>query len=112
MVASVECYAGKSGAQDRVKLEDEIRVTADGPVQICHYPYREEAARLMRCGASPHPLVHARGESGPSQRPAGVSAHQGRQQRAAAERLEGFARTPPELVTWRGSRRQPEARSR
>ena len=38
MVASVECYAGKSGAQDRVKLEDEIRITADGPVQICHYP--------------------------------------------------------------------------
>ena len=39
MVVSVECYAGRKGAQDGVKLEDEIWITADGPVRICHYPY-------------------------------------------------------------------------
>ena len=42
MVVSVECYAGKTGAQDGVKLEDEIWISADGPVQICHYPYEKK----------------------------------------------------------------------
>ena len=42
MVVSVECYAGKTGAQDGVKLEDEIWITADGPVRICHYPYEKK----------------------------------------------------------------------
>lgn len=39
MVVSVECYAGKVGEQDGVKLEDEVWVTADGPVVISLYPY-------------------------------------------------------------------------
>jgi len=39
MVVSVEFYAGKVGEQDGVKLEDEIWITADGPVLISMYPY-------------------------------------------------------------------------
>jgi Xaa-Pro aminopeptidase len=39
MVVSVEFYAGKVGEQDGVKLEDEIWITADGPVVISLYPY-------------------------------------------------------------------------
>lgn len=39
MVVSVECYAGKVGEQDGVKLEDEVWITADSPVVISLYPY-------------------------------------------------------------------------
>jgi Xaa-Pro aminopeptidase len=39
MVVSVEFYAGKVGEQDGVKLEDEVLITADGPVVISLYPY-------------------------------------------------------------------------
>ena len=39
MVVSVECYAGIPGRQDGVKLEDEVWITADGPVVISLYPY-------------------------------------------------------------------------
>lgn len=39
MVVSVECYAGKVGEQDGVKLEDEVLITPDGPVVISLYPY-------------------------------------------------------------------------
>jgi Xaa-Pro aminopeptidase len=39
MVVSVEFYAGKVGEQDGVKLEDEVWITADGPVVISLYPY-------------------------------------------------------------------------
>ena len=39
MVVSVECYAGKVGEQDGVKLEDEILITKDGPVLLSLYPY-------------------------------------------------------------------------
>jgi Xaa-Pro aminopeptidase len=39
MVVSVECYAGKVGEQDGVKLEDEVWITKDGPVVISLYPY-------------------------------------------------------------------------
>lgn len=42
MVVSVECYAGKVGEQDGVKLEDEVWITADGPVIISLYPYEEK----------------------------------------------------------------------
>jgi Xaa-Pro aminopeptidase len=42
MVVAVECYAGRTGAQDGVKLEDEIWITAGGPVKICHYPYERK----------------------------------------------------------------------
>lgn len=42
MVVSVECYAGKVGEQDGVKLEDEVWVTADGPVVISLYPYESK----------------------------------------------------------------------
>jgi len=41
MVVSVEFYAGKVGEQDGVKLEDEVWITADGPVMISLYPYEE-----------------------------------------------------------------------
>ena len=44
MVVSVEFYAGKVGEQDGVKLEDEVWITADGPVVISLYPYEAEAA--------------------------------------------------------------------
>jgi Xaa-Pro aminopeptidase len=39
MVVSVECYAGKVGEQDGVKLEDQVWITAEGPVVISLYPY-------------------------------------------------------------------------
>jgi len=42
MIVSVEFYAGKVGEQDGVKLEDEIWITADGPVQLSLYPYEEK----------------------------------------------------------------------
>lgn len=42
MVVSVECYAGKPGAQDGVKLEDEVLITADGPVLLSLYPYETQ----------------------------------------------------------------------
>lgn len=42
MVVSVEFYAGKVGAQDGVKLEDEVWVSKDGPVVLSHYPYEEK----------------------------------------------------------------------
>lgn len=44
MVVSVEFYAGKVGEQDGVKLEDEVLITADGPVLLSLYPYE---ARLL-----------------------------------------------------------------
>jgi Xaa-Pro aminopeptidase len=39
MVVAVECYAGKVGAPDGVKLEDEVWVSARGPVVLSQYPY-------------------------------------------------------------------------
>ena len=39
MVLAVECYAGKAGARDGVKLEDEVWVSAAGPVVLSKYPY-------------------------------------------------------------------------
>lgn len=39
MVLAVECYAGKVGARDGVKLEDEVWVSAGGPVVLSKYPY-------------------------------------------------------------------------
>ena len=39
MIISVECYAGKEGGQDGVKLEDEVLITKDGPVVLSLYPY-------------------------------------------------------------------------
>jgi Xaa-Pro aminopeptidase len=39
MVVAVECYAGKVGARDGVKLEDEVWVSAGGPVVLSRYPY-------------------------------------------------------------------------
>lgn len=39
MVVSVECYAGKVGEQDGVKLEDEMLIAAAEPVVISLYPY-------------------------------------------------------------------------
>ena len=39
MVLAVECYAGKVGAKDGVKLEDEVWVSAGGPVVLSKYPY-------------------------------------------------------------------------
>lgn len=44
MVLAVECYAGKVGARDGVKLEDEVWVSARGPVVLSRYPYD---AKLM-----------------------------------------------------------------
>lgn len=41
MVVSVEFYAGKVGEQDGVKLEDEVWISADGPVMLSLYPYEE-----------------------------------------------------------------------
>jgi hypothetical protein len=38
-VLAVECYAGKVGARDGVKLEDEVWVSANGPVLMSKYPY-------------------------------------------------------------------------
>jgi Xaa-Pro aminopeptidase len=42
MVVSVEFYAGKVGEQDGVKLEDEVLITADGPVVLSLYPYEDK----------------------------------------------------------------------
>lgn len=42
MVVSVEFYAGKVGEQDGVKLEDEVWLTADGPVVLSLYPYEQK----------------------------------------------------------------------
>ncbi len=42
MVVSVEFYAGKVGEQDGVKLEDEVLITADGPVILTLYPYEKK----------------------------------------------------------------------
>ncbi|GAB4578614.1 MAG: Xaa-Pro peptidase family protein [Anaerolineales bacterium] len=42
MVVSVECYAGKVGEQDGVKLEDEVLITKDGPVLLSLYPYEQK----------------------------------------------------------------------
>lgn len=42
MVLAVECYAGKVGAQDGVKLEDEVWVTGDEPVVISLYPFDDK----------------------------------------------------------------------
>lgn len=42
MVVSVECYAGKVGAQDGVKLEDEVLITAGGSVLLSLYPYETQ----------------------------------------------------------------------
>lgn len=39
MVLAVECYAGKVGARDGVKLEDEVWVSAGGPVVLSRYPF-------------------------------------------------------------------------
>jgi len=39
MVLAVECYAGKVGLRDGVKLEDEVWVTATGASLISLYPY-------------------------------------------------------------------------
>ncbi len=39
MVLAVECYAGKVGARDGVKLEDEVWVSAGGPVILSTYPF-------------------------------------------------------------------------
>jgi len=39
MVLAVECYAGKVGARNGVKLEDEVWVSAAGPVVLSRYPY-------------------------------------------------------------------------
>ena len=39
MVIAVECYAGKVGSRDGVKLEDEVWVSRDGPVVLSKYPY-------------------------------------------------------------------------
>lgn len=44
MVVSVEFYAGKVGAQDGVKLEDEVWISPDGPVVISLYP---DEAKLL-----------------------------------------------------------------
>jgi Xaa-Pro aminopeptidase len=45
MVVSVEFYAGKVGEQDGVKLEEEVWITANGPVILSLYPYE---AKLLR----------------------------------------------------------------
>ncbi len=48
MVLAVECYAGKVGGQDGVKLEDEVWVRSDGAAVISLYPY--EAKLLDSAG--------------------------------------------------------------
>jgi Xaa-Pro aminopeptidase len=42
MVLAVECYAGKVGARDGVKLEDEVWVSAGGSVVLSQYPYEQK----------------------------------------------------------------------
>ena len=49
-MVAVEVYADKVGAQDGVKLEDEIWITADGPVLITHYPFEKKTAWLTNEG--------------------------------------------------------------
>ncbi len=44
MVICVECYAGKVGGRDGVKLEDQVLITETGFENLCTYPYD---ARLM-----------------------------------------------------------------
>lgn len=39
MVVSVEFNAGKVGEQDRVKLEERVWITTDGPVVLSSHPY-------------------------------------------------------------------------
>jgi len=39
MVVTAECYAGKVGAQDGVKLEDVVLITEDGPSVLTVYPF-------------------------------------------------------------------------
>jgi Xaa-Pro aminopeptidase len=48
MVVSVEFYAGEVGGQDGVKLEDEVWISAGGPVMLSLYPPDE---RLLAGGA-------------------------------------------------------------
>jgi Xaa-Pro aminopeptidase len=45
MMLAVECYAGKVGARDGVKLEDEVWVSAGGPVVLSRYPYDSKLLR-------------------------------------------------------------------
>jgi Xaa-Pro aminopeptidase len=45
MVVAVECYAGKVGAPDGVKLEDEVWVSAGGPVVLSRYPHDSKLLR-------------------------------------------------------------------
>lgn len=42
MVVSVEFYAGKVGEQDGVKLEEQVWITAGGPVVLSLYPFEEK----------------------------------------------------------------------
>jgi Xaa-Pro aminopeptidase len=42
MVLSIEFYAGKQGAADGVKLEDQIIITEQGPVLMSSYPYDQK----------------------------------------------------------------------
>jgi Xaa-Pro aminopeptidase len=42
MVVSVEFYAGEVGGQDGVKLEDEVWISAEGPVILSLYPFDEK----------------------------------------------------------------------
>ncbi|CAN5677734.1 Xaa-Pro peptidase family protein [soil metagenome] len=42
MVVSVEFYAGAIGGQHGVKLEDEVWISAGGPVMLSLYPYDEK----------------------------------------------------------------------
>ncbi len=39
LVVRVECFAGKDGTQDAVKLEEKVWITSEGPVVIPLYPY-------------------------------------------------------------------------
>lgn len=38
MVVSVEVYAGKVGARDGVKLEEQVLITEQGPERLCRFP--------------------------------------------------------------------------
>ncbi len=39
MVVCVECYVGRIGGSEGVKLEQPIRLGADGPVALAEYPF-------------------------------------------------------------------------
>jgi Xaa-Pro aminopeptidase len=39
MVLCLECYAGKRGAAQGVKLEDQVLLTPQGARRLCDYPY-------------------------------------------------------------------------